>query len=89
VLLAWQENRNDGNDIYGQRVNSDGSLGNGTQCEGDVNNDGVVGVTDVLSAIGAWGSCPLIGDCPADFNNDGFVDVGDLLTIIGAWGVCP
>ena len=57
VLLAWQDDRNGSNDIYAQRVNSDGTLGNAASCTGDVDGDGVVGVTDVLLAIGSWGEC--------------------------------
>ena len=86
VVLAWSDDRGGGKDIYGQRVNSDGSLGPPmSDCEGDVDGDGVVGVSDVLAAIADWGVCV---DCPADINGDGVVDVSDLLLIIGAWGPC-
>jgi hypothetical protein len=29
-----------------------------TSCEGDVNGDGLVDVTDVLAVVSAWGICP-------------------------------
>jgi hypothetical protein len=87
-LFAWQDDRNSSNDIYGQRVNSDGSLGNTASCSGDINADGTVGVNDLLSIIAMWGSCPNVGSCDADVNEDGIVDVTDLLLVIGAWGPC-
>jgi hypothetical protein len=85
VLLAWQDDRSGANDIYGQRVNSDGSLGNSTSCAGDIDGDGVVGVIDLLTAIGVWGPC---SNCNADIDGDGNVGVSDLLSIIGQWGDC-
>jgi len=53
-------------------------------CPADVNQDGVVDVTDVLALIGAWGS----SDPLTDINADGTVDVSDLLIVIGNWGPC-
>jgi hypothetical protein len=85
VLLAWQDDRNGSNDIYAQRVNSDGLLGNASSCVGDIDGDGSVGVSDVLAAIGVWGTCE---NCPADIDGDGVVGVTDLLAIIGQWGDC-
>jgi hypothetical protein len=49
---------------------------------GDVDGDGIVGVTDLLAIIGAWGPC---SGCSEDLNNDGFVNVTDLLDVIGNW----
>ncbi|MBC8522471.1 hypothetical protein H8D29_00940, partial [PVC group bacterium] len=49
---------------------------------GDVNGDGNVDVTDLLSVISAWGPC---GGCLGDLDNNGTVDVTDLLIIIGNW----
>ena len=86
VLLAWQDDRNDGNDIYAQRINGDGTLGNVSACHGDIDSDGFVGVGDILRIIDAWGDCAVL--CEEDLNEDGFVDVADLLVIIDAWGVC-
>jgi hypothetical protein len=85
VLLAWQDDRNGSSDIYAQRVNSDGLLGNASSCVGDIDGDGSVGVSDVLAAIGVWGTCE---NCPADIDGDGVVGVTDLLAIIGQWGDC-
>ncbi|MCH2148602.1 MAG: hypothetical protein MK095_04140 [Phycisphaerales bacterium] len=51
--------------------------------EGDVDGDGLVGVTDLLDVISDWGRCPC---CPTDLNDDGFVDVNELLNVISNWG---
>ncbi len=63
--------------------------GDGTDCPtciGDVDNDGDVGVKDLLILLGAWGPC--VG-CPADFDDSGDVGVKDLLILLGAWGPFP
>ena len=49
---------------------------------GDVNNDGVVNVNDLLAVNGAWGVC---SGCAADTNHDGLVNVTDLLAVITSW----
>jgi len=57
------------------------------QCVGscpDLNNDGIVGVNDLLVIIDKWGT----NDAIADLNGDGIVDVGDVLLVIGNWGPC-
>ena len=50
---------------------------------GDVDGDEFVNVFDIISLLGAWGSCI---DCPEDFNGDNSVNVSDLLILIPAWG---
>ena len=52
---------------------------------GDLNDDGLVGVGDLLILLGAWGPCPPGGDCTADLDGDGSVGVTDLLILLGAW----
>jgi hypothetical protein len=52
---------------------------------GDVTNDGVVNVADLVAVISAWGACPP-GSCPADLNGDGAVSVADLIIVISNWG---
>jgi hypothetical protein len=59
------------------------------ECEvaGDLNNDGVVDVFDLLELLSAWGfcaNCEFIA-CPADLDGDCFVDVFDLLILLGNW----
>ncbi len=53
---------------------------------GDVDGDGLVGVSDLLAVLGAWGPCPDPPDpCPADLDGDGTVGVTDLLAVLGNW----
>ena len=56
-------------------------------CLSDINTDGATNVTDLLSLLGAWGSCP--APCGQDLNNSGDVNVTDLLLLLSAWGPCP
>ncbi len=59
---------------------------------GDLNGNGTVDVTDLLSLLGQWGDCsadpcpPSGGLCIADLNEDDTVNVVDLLIILGNWG---
>ena len=50
----------------------------------DINGDGYVDVSDLLTIIDHWGQT----DSPADVNVDGIVDVSDLLIVVGNWGPC-
>ncbi|MEE9295365.1 MAG: proprotein convertase P-domain-containing protein, partial [Phycisphaerae bacterium] len=56
------------------------------QCPWDLDDDGNVGVPDLLELILAWGTDP---GGPPDFNGDGDVGVPDLLELILNWGACP
>ena len=58
-------------------------------CPWDLDDNGSVGVKDLLILLGAWGPCPPKGDCPADFDDSGDVGVKDLLVLLGVWGLCP
>ena len=53
-------------------------------CLGDLNSDGEVSVSDLLSIIAAWGT----DDENADIDGNGIVAVSDLLIAIGNWGTC-
>ena len=55
-------------------------------CEGDLDGDGSVDISDLLEILSQWGTCT--GGCSADTNDDGRVDVTDLLTVIAKWGSC-
>jgi subtilisin family serine protease len=61
-----------------------------SECPGDLNGDGVIGMGDLLILIGSWGPCADCNDCPADIfpfgNPDCSVNVYDLLALIGSWG---
>jgi predicted outer membrane repeat protein len=52
---------------------------------GDVDGDGIVGITDFLLLLGTWGSC--VGDCClADLDLDGNVGITDFLLMLANWG---
>ncbi len=53
---------------------------------GDLDNDGQVGVKDLLILLGNWGSCDNCSNCPADLDNNCVVGVPDLLILLGNWG---
>lgn len=57
------------------------------QCQGDLNFDNSVDVSDLLLLFAFWG--PVAGVPQADINNDGVVDVSDLLLLLNNWGPCP
>ena len=52
-------------------------------CNADLDDDGAVGVSDLLILLGAWGPCP---DCSADLDGNGSVGVSDFLALLGGWG---
>jgi choice-of-anchor B domain-containing protein len=53
------------------------------ECEGDINGDGAVTVSDVLLLISEW-ACSV--DCTADLNGNAVVDIGDLLILLTVFG---
>jgi hypothetical protein len=54
--------------------------------KGDMDNDGLVNVPDLLFLLGEWGKCPNPpAECPADLDGDGKVGVADLLILLANW----
>jgi hypothetical protein len=54
----------------------------------DLDGDGLVGITDFLLLIAAWGPCAGGGEpCPADLDCDGGVSVTDFLVLLARWGL--
>ena len=53
---------------------------------GDLDGDGQVGTSDLLTLLANWGPCPPKGDCLADLNGDGSVGTADLLILLANWG---
>jgi hypothetical protein len=49
----------------------------------DIDGDGVVGVSDLVMLILAWGPC--VDECVADLDGDGDVGVADLVILITSW----
>lgn len=56
-------------------------------CSGDVNDDAVVNVDDLLLLLNQWGPAPE-GGSDADVNGDDAVNVDDLLMLLNNWGPC-
>ena len=56
-------------------------------CESDLNDDGTVGVADLLFLLSAWGDTG-IEPCGADLDGSNVIDVGDVLVVIDTWGAC-
>ncbi len=52
----------------------------------DLDNDGSVGVSDLLVLLGHWGTDP---GGPPDFDGDGTVGLSDLLALLSNWGPVP
>ncbi len=53
---------------------------------GDLDGDGVVGSSDLVILLAAWGPCPELFGCRADLDGDGTVDFEDLLIVLDAGG---
>ncbi len=72
-----------------------GQIGHGflmtplNQCPWDLDDNEVVGTSDLLSLLASWGPCPPKADCPADFDGNDDVGVSDLLVLLANWGPCP
>ncbi|MEE9129754.1 MAG: DUF4350 domain-containing protein [Phycisphaerales bacterium] len=58
-------------------------------CPADLDDNGSVGASDLLSLLVSWGPCPPKADCPADFDGNGTVGASDLLALLANWGPCP
>jgi photosystem II stability/assembly factor-like uncharacterized protein len=55
-------------------------------CPADLDDDGLVGIGDLLAVLSSWGTCP---GCDADLDGDGLVSFADALELLAAWGPCP
>lgn len=53
---------------------------------GDLDQDGVIGITDFLGLLGVWGPVGTTSGLTADLDADGTVGITDLLILLGAWG---
>ncbi|MEE9130091.1 MAG: FG-GAP repeat protein, partial [Phycisphaerales bacterium] len=54
-------------------------------CPHDLDGNGSVGASDLLSLLVSWGPCK---GCPADFDDNGTVGASDLLALLVSWGPC-
>ena len=55
-------------------------------CPADLDNDDVVGISDFLALLAAWGPNP---GHAADLDGDDIVGITDFLALLAAWGPCP
>jgi hypothetical protein len=61
-------------------------------CIGDLNDDGVVNVADMIIMFDNWtgkNECSNCNDCTGDLNDDCKVNTADLLLLFNNWGNCP
>ena len=80
VSIAYAATFNGEQDVYFLRLE--------LSCEGDVDEDGAVGFSDLLLVLAAWGPCPHQSGCPEDLDDDDQVGFSDLLIVLAAWGPC-
>ena len=67
-------------------VNCDSGACGGCAGAADIDCDGIVGITDLLSLLGQWGPCdPAPASCPADVDRDGTVGLTDFLAVLAEW----
>ena len=54
---------------------------------GDLDGDGLVGITDFLTLLASWGPCaaPCPPTCPADLDGDCLVGITDFLILLANW----
>ncbi len=55
-------------------------------CPADFDGDLIVGITDFLQLLAAWGPCP---GCPEDLDGDDVVGIIDFVDLLASWGPCP
>lgn len=88
ALLAWQDNRTDGNDLFAQRVRRTGELGNvhTTPCIADFDDSGISSIDDLFLYFNAW----FTGDPGANVDGQPGVFIDDLFVFLNAWFTgCP
>lgn len=57
-----------------------------SECLGDLDGDTMVGASDLLILLSAWGPCMNCSACGADLDDDCLVGAGDLLILLANWG---
>ena len=55
-------------------------------CPADLDGDNVVGFSDLVALLNAFGPCE--GACAADFDGNNTVDFADLVRVLNDWGSC-
>jgi hypothetical protein len=92
AVLIWQDGRNGSGDIYGQRLNADGSLGP-PECYPDCDPSTGVGVLDIFDFLCFQnrfaGAEPYACDCDAG-GGPGLCDIFDFLCFQNEFAAgCP
>ena len=60
------------------------------RCPADLDDDCVVGLSDLTTVLANFGQFVCIGcGCAGDVNGDGVIDYDDILNVIANWGACP
>jgi len=72
--------------VWGYGVIDAHAAANATPKLADLDEDFVVGVSDLLILLADWGPCLPVGECAADVSGDGAVGVTDLLALLADWG---
>jgi hypothetical protein len=76
----------DGSTLLEEFLNgTDPCVAEPAECPADLDDDGMVGVTDFLELLAQWGTEP---GGPPDFDGGG-VGVTDFLYLLTVWGPCP
>lgn len=57
-------------------------------CAADTDDDGIVGLSDLLAVISCWGSVATEQCAASDIDASGSIGLGDLLAVISGWGAC-
>lgn len=85
AALAWTDSRFDSGNVYAQRVNPDGSLGNPATCPADFDGSGEREVGDIFAFLGAW-----FAVAPAAYEFGGTPGVPAIFAFLAAWFAgCP
>ncbi len=58
-------------------------------CDSDVDDDGIVGGSDLTRVLAEWGEPAVPPGSGVDLNGDGIISGQDLAQILGFWGPCP
>ncbi len=72
--------------VFAGNGTSCGDTSCGAPCPADIDGDGDVAFSDLLSVLAVFGPC---GGCPEDVDADGEVAFSDLLAVLSAFGPCP